>query len=130
MNKRVVVLGGGGFLGSQVTRWLAGRGYRVRVFDLRLPKPIAAIGDVEHVEGNFLNPSDLDAALDGGADVVLHFISTTVPASSLNNVPVEIESNVAATVRLLDLMVRRGISRIGFPSSGGTVYGASLLPHR
>lgn len=126
---RAVVFGGGGFLGSQVARWLAGRGHTVRVFDLRPPKLVPGVL-VDYREGNFLNPSDVDAALADGVDLVLHFVSTTVPASSANNVPVEIESNVAATVRLLDLMVRRGVHRIGFPSSGGTVYGSASEPHR
>jgi UDP-glucose 4-epimerase len=130
MSWRVVVLGGNGFLGSQVTRWLAARGHRLRVMDLRLPRPGTALPDVEYREGNFLNASDVEAALESGADLVLHFISTTVPASSIDNVPVEIDTNVAATVRLLDAMTRRGIKRIGFPSSGGTIYGASSAPHR
>lgn len=131
MSLRVLVLGGGGFLGGHLARWLAVRGHRVRIFDLRLPDGFSATEGppIELVEGNFLNAADLDAAFDGGIDLVLHFISTTVPASSIDNVPVEIESNVAATVRLLDLMAQRGIQRIGFPSSGGTVYGASTEAH-
>jgi UDP-glucose 4-epimerase len=131
MRQLVAVFGGGGFLGGQVTRWLAARGYEVRVFDLHLPKvlPVPAGPTVEYVEGNFLNPADVDAALSGGVDIVLHFISTTVPASSIDNVSVEIETNVAGTVRLLDQMVRHGIRRIGFPSSGGTLYGVSAQPH-
>ena len=127
MKFRILVLGGGGFLGSQAARWLAAHGHRVRSFDLRPPR-VAAEG-IEFVEGNFLNPSDVNAAL-ADIDTVLHFISTTVPATSIDNVPLEIESNVAATVRLLDLMAKRGIRRLGFPSSGGTVYGESAAPHR
>jgi UDP-glucose 4-epimerase len=132
LGQHFLVLGGSGFLGGQVTRWLAARGHRVRVFDLQPEKPAVAVatGRVEYVAGNFLNSSDVDAALDGGVDTVLHFISMTVPASSIDNVPVEIETNLLATVRLLDLMARRGIRRVGFPSSGGTVYGATDDPHR
>lgn len=131
MTGRVLVLGGCGFLGGHVTRWLAERGRPTRVFDLKLPAalPVAPGGLVQYVEGNFLNPADVDRALDG-VDLVLHFISTTVPATSLRDVSVEVETNVAATVRLLDAMARRGIRRIGFPSSGGTVYGAGPHPHR
>jgi len=131
MSLQVVVLGGGGFIGGQVARWLARHGHRVRLFDLRFPEALCT-GEgplLELVEGNFLNAADVDGVLDGGTDLVLHFISTTVPASSIDNVLVEIESNVSATVRLLDLMARRGIRRIGFPSSGGTVYGAGAEAH-
>jgi UDP-glucose 4-epimerase len=131
MSLRVTVLGGGGFLGGHVGHWLAARGHRVRLFDLRLPE-VRSTGEgppLEALEGNFLNAADVAAVLDGGTDLVLHFISTTVPASSIDNVSVEIESNVSATVHLLDLMVKRGIRRIGFPSSGGTVYGAGSDAH-
>lgn len=127
---RALILGGGGFLGGEVARWLAARGTRLRIFDLRLPQVLKLSGPgVDYVEGNFLNGKDLDAALDG-VDQVLHFISTTVPASSMANVPMEIDTNLSGTVRLLDLMVKRGVRRIGFPSSGGTVYGASEVAHR
>jgi UDP-glucose 4-epimerase len=131
MSRRVLVLGGGGFLGGHLARWLAVRGHCVRIFDLRLPDGFSSTEGppIELVEGNFFNAAALAAALDGGIDLVLHFISTTVPASSIDNVLVEIESNVAATARLLDLMARRGIQRIGFPSSGGTVYGAGPEAH-
>jgi UDP-glucose 4-epimerase len=110
---------------------LAGAGHSVRVLDARLPAPSERRpAGVEYLEGNLLNSSDLDAALSPGADIVLHFVSTTVPASSVDNVPVEVETNVLATVRLLDAMLRHGIRRLGFPSSGGTVYAETGTPHR
>jgi len=127
---RFLVLGGSGFLGRSTAHWLVRRGHSVRSFDLATPQLHDATGPaVEYVEGNFLNPSDVEAALHGGIEVVLHFISTTVPATSIDNVPVEVETNVLATVRLLDLMARREIRRIGFPSSGGTIYAAGPEPH-
>jgi UDP-glucose 4-epimerase len=45
-------------------------------------------------------------------------------------VAVEVEANVLAAVRVLDAMARNGVKRIGFPSSGGTVYGDGPDPHR
>jgi UDP-glucose 4-epimerase len=130
MTKRFVVLGGNGFLGARLVRILKSRGHEVTVFDLRAPEVSARVPGVDYREGNFLNLHDIDAALDGGAEAVLHFISTTVPATSIGNVGIEIETNVAPTVRLLDQMVKQGIRRIGFPSSGGTIYGASTHRHR
>lgn len=131
MSRRYLVLGGAGFLGSHVARWLCTRGHRVRIFDRVVPAFAARAvpPELELAEGDFFNVVDVESALEG-IDTVLHFVSLTVPASSASNVPVEIEGNLVATVRLLDAMVRRGIRRIGFPSSGGTVYGPRAEPHR
>lgn len=129
---KALVLGGGGFLGGHVSRWLAARGHSLRILDLKLPNvlPVPPSPKVEYVEGNFLNAKDIALALTGGVDTVFHFVSTTVPASSLRNVPIEIEGNLAATVRLLDEMAALGVRRIVFPSSGGTIYGGSTEMHR
>ncbi len=135
MSERALVLGGGGFLGGLVSRWLLANGYRVRLFELRAPAWASAreagadASALEIFEGNFLNASDLERALEG-VDLVLHFVSMTVPATSIDNVSIEVEQNLAATVRLLDRMVARGITRIGYPSSGGTVYRAAAHAHR
>lgn len=132
MSERVLVIGGGGFLGRHITRQLVASGRRVRVFDLRLPSSssgLEATNRVEYVVGNLSNDADLDGALEG-VDTVLHLVSTTVPATSLHSVLVEVEGNVAATARLLDAMVRKRVRRIGYPSSGGTIYGASAAAHR
>jgi UDP-glucose 4-epimerase len=64
-----------------------------------------------------------EALLD--VDVVYHLVSTTVPGTSNHNPVADIESNLIPTVKLLELMAARGVSRIVFISSGGTVYGPS-----
>jgi UDP-glucose 4-epimerase len=126
-----VVLGGSGFIGSAVAFRLVADGHAVRVVDTRLPAPTEQrTPGIQYQEGNLLNASDLDSALSDGVDVVLHLVSATVPATSLDNVAVEVEANLLAAVRVLDAMVRKSIRRIGFPSSGGTVYRDGPEPHR
>jgi UDP-glucose 4-epimerase len=126
-----VVLGGSGFIGSAVAARLANRAHPVRVVDTRLPAPTEErLPGIQFQEGNLLNASDLDAAFSGGVHTVLHLVSATVPATSLDNVAVEVEANVLAAVRVLDAMARNGVKRIGFPSSGGTVYRDGSEPHR
>jgi UDP-glucose 4-epimerase len=56
-------------------------------------------------------------------DVVFHLVSTTFPKNSNQNPIYDVESNLVGSLRLLDSMVRNGVSRIVFISSGGTVYG-------
>jgi UDP-glucose 4-epimerase len=54
---------------------------------------------------------------------VFHFISTTVPSTSNDNIRLDIDKNLIATIHLLELMVEFGVNKIQYLSSGGTVYG-------
>jgi UDP-glucose 4-epimerase len=57
-------------------------------------------------------------------------ISSTIPCSGTEHTALEIEENIAPTVKLLEAMKNVGTKRIIFSSSGGTVYGESKgKPH-
>ncbi len=122
---RTLVLGAGGFLGSQAALWLARAGCRLRLFDLSVASIPAAVRDrpgVEIVHGNLLDSVVVRRALDG-VDQVLHFVSATVPSTSVADVGLELSANVEPTVHLLDAMKEAGTPLLVFPSSGGTIYG-------
>jgi len=128
-NNIAVVLGGCGFLGSVVTRRLVKEGMNVRVFDKEGQDTYrikSVIDDVDLQFGDFSNLGDLKQALDG-ASTVLHFIGTTIPQTSMNDIEFDVETNVLPTVRLLELLKANPSARIFFASSGGTVYGAPAL---
>ncbi len=120
-----LVLGGAGFLGSHLTEALLARGRKVRVFD-RLHADLANLeglaGDWEFRGGDFVNESDLASAL-AGARTVYHLVSTTLPATSSANPGYDVETNLVATLRLLERAPGEGVERVVFISSGGTVYG-------
>ena len=65
---------------------------------------------------------DVSSAIDG-IDVVLHLISTTLPKSSNDDMVYDVESNLVPTLQLLNAMVAKGVRKIVFISSGGTIYG-------
>ena len=127
VEKRCVVLGGCGFLGSVVTRRLVEDGWKVRVFDKegvdtwRL-NPV--LSKIEMMNGDFMNVGDLSRAIHN-MPTVLHFIGTTIPQSSMNDIQFDIKTNIAPTVRLLELMRDQKGQRLIFASSGGTVYGVT-----
>lgn len=102
-----LVLGGAGFIGSHLVDGLKAAGHEVRVFD----RP-----------HEFLEPAQLERSLPG-AELVFHLISTTVPKNSNDNPALDIESNIAGTARLLELLRKHPPRRLVFISSGGTVYG-------
>jgi UDP-glucose 4-epimerase len=122
---KCILYGGGGFIGSNLCAGLLSAGHDVRVFEyphvLSQCKPDVA-KKVEWLEGDFTNPSDVDQAM-AGCDAVFHLVSTTLPKNSNENPEYDIETNLLATVRMLEAARRHLPRKIIFSSSGGTVYG-------
>ena len=120
---RALVLGGAGFLGSHVLEALLEDGYIVRVFDRpRNRSGVSSAAGVEFCEGDFGNRGDLAAALDG-CQSAFHLVATTLPKTSNDDPVHDLETNLVATVRFLDLARQHRLKKITFASSGGTVYG-------
>jgi UDP-glucose 4-epimerase len=124
MTIKVLILGGGGFIGSWVADRLLDEGHAVRIFARSDVVPYRRFGaeQVEWMTGDLLNIRDVRTAV-GGVDVVIHLVSTTLPKSSNDNPLYDMQSNVAGTLNLLKEMVTQNVRKIVFSSSGGTVYG-------
>lgn len=123
--EKVVVFGGGGFIGSHLCEELLKVGYRVVIFEkLNFSRRniLSFISSVEVIEGDFSNEVDLKKALDG-ADYVFHLVSSTLPANSNENPVYDVETNVIPTLKLFNEVVAAKIKKLIFISSGGTVYG-------
>ena len=124
-SKRCLVLGGCGFLGSVVVRYLVAQGWNVRVFDkegVDTWRLNSVFSKIDFMTGDFLNVADLAVAIID-MPTVLHFIGTTIPQSSMNDIHYDIETNVLPTVNLLELMREKPGQKLIYASSGGTVYG-------
>lgn len=121
----ILVMGGFGFIGSHLCRALIRSGYRVRIFD-KLYGSRRLIGDivddVDILEGDIERPEDVVKAL-AGMDTAVHLIHTTVPGSSMQDMPHDVQSNVVSCTRWLPLVQNTTVKRIVYISSGGTVYG-------
>ncbi|RYF35893.1 MAG: NAD-dependent epimerase/dehydratase family protein, partial [Cytophagaceae bacterium] len=117
--------GGGGFVGSSIADRLLDEGHSLRIFERPRVTPYRQFTDAEHVEwltGDLSSVHDVNAAVIG-MDAVMHLVSTTLPKGSNDDPIYDVQSNVVPTLQMLDAMVRHGVQRIVFISSGGTVYG-------
>jgi nucleoside-diphosphate-sugar epimerase len=74
--RKILIIGGAGYIGSVLTRHLLERGYSVRCFDLLLYDnqvcvlPFISQPGYEFMRGDLANSSDMEKALDGVSDVV------------------------------------------------------------
>jgi len=72
--------------------------------------------------GDLLSSSDVGRAIEG-TDVILHLVSTTLPKTSNEDPIFDVQSNLVASLQMLNLMIKSTARKIVFISSGGTVYG-------
>ena len=122
---KITVLGGGGFIGSTIVDRLLRDGHQIRVFERpRIDSYRAFTKDekVEWINGDLMSLHDIREAV-SGVDAVLHLVSTTLPKSSNDDPVYDVQSNLVASIQLLQIMVQEKVGRIVFISSGGTVYG-------
>ncbi|MDJ0324888.1 NAD-dependent epimerase/dehydratase family protein [Cryobacterium sp. PH31-AA6] len=120
---KAVVIGANGFIGSHLVDSLAAAGHSVTAFDrFSSQEPTFSALDVRVMQGEFLSRSDLENAVDG-QDYVFHFLSTTSPATAESDPTLDIRTNVAQTVELLESAVAAGIKHFYFASTGGAIYG-------
>jgi len=128
---KITIFGGGGFIGSAITDRLLKDGHKLCIFDRPRVQPYRQFSDKEKVEwitGDLMSIHDVSQAIDGAA-CVLHLVSTTLPKTSNDDPVYDVQSNLIASLQLLQAMVTKQVRKIVFISSGGTVYGKpSYLP--
>jgi nucleoside-diphosphate-sugar epimerase len=124
-DRRLLVTGGCGYVGSRLTQALLARGHAVTVLDTMW-------------FGNFLPPHPrltlllhdmrkIDAVDLSGFDTIFHLANiANDPAVELNPYA-SWDVNVLATMRLADRAARQGVKQIVFASSG-SVYGVTPEP--
>jgi UDP-glucose 4-epimerase len=119
---RVLLIGGNGFIGSHVQDALLQTDHSVRVLDGLPEKYRTPLPGVDYRVGSSADPAALSEAL-AGVDAVLYLAGTTVPSNA--NVNRDIQSDLLPLITTLDAMIKAGVERIVFLSSGGTVYGVT-----
>lgn len=123
-NMNVLLIGGAGFIGANLTKRLCLEGYNVTVYDRSLKSKSLPNCEFDVIEGDFLSDSNFDEILEK-QDVVIHLISTVSPYSSMLNVASSYKDDVVKTLEILERAKNKGLKKVIFLSSGGTVYGNS-----
>ena len=119
--KKVLVIGGAGFLGSHIADNLSGRGYIVTIYDKIKSKYLnksqkMIVGDIQDKEA-------MDKAIKN-SDYVFHFAGVADIAESIKAPLLTVENNILATSYILDSCKKHKIKKIIFAS---TIYVYSEL---
>lgn len=109
---KVLVTGGGGFLGSGIVRALLARGDAVRIFARNAYPDLEALG-ADSVQGSVADAGAVNAA-SAGCEAVIH---TAAIASSWGPRDLFYETNVQGTRNVIDACRTHAIPRLVFTSS-------------
>jgi UDP-glucose 4-epimerase len=125
---RICVIGGAGFIGTQVTRQLVAAGRDVVVLGRR-PNPGPELPpQVRYVAGDYGDRAVLRQVLRDVAEVI-DLAYATVPQTSFADPIYDILANLPPSVQLLQEAAVAKVRKLVLVSSGGTVYGnATFLP--
>lgn len=123
IKKKILVVGGAGYIGSHMVRQLAGAGFGVVNLDNLSTGSRRLIREGEFVRGSLGDATMLDRLFTEHAfDAVMHFAAFSQVGESMHQPLKYYRNNLAETMALLAAMVRHGVKRFIF-SSTAAVYG-------
>jgi nucleoside-diphosphate-sugar epimerase len=133
-NKTVLVTGGAGAIGSNLTRALAERGAKVIVLDDLSSAErwnVPSLPNVLFVEGDVLDEIKLKRVFFEKPRVVYHLAAFFANQNSVDHPEKDLAVNGMGTLRLLEYSVFTGVERFVYASSGCSIYGSDApLPLR
>lgn len=130
--KKVLITGGCGYIGSVLLEKLGRQleGYVIRLFDNLSVGNINALqqlpldGHYQFIEGDLLDPNQLNYALNG-VDIVIHLAAKANTPLSFDNTEMTRQVNQWGTTHLVDACLEHEVEHLIFASSAA-VYGPEL----
>jgi UDP-glucose 4-epimerase len=131
-NKKILIFGGAGFIGSHLAERLVQAGASVTVFDNLKTGRTANLAQVrqapgfQFVEGDVREREKVEAVVPGH-EIIFHFCDDSDIRSAAEHPDTYVEQNIMGLFYVLESMRRHGIRHILFPSST-TVFGELARP--
>ncbi|KKP94039.1 MAG: Nucleoside-diphosphate-sugar epimerase [Parcubacteria group bacterium GW2011_GWA1_36_12] len=126
---KVLVTGGAGFIGSHLVDKLINEGYKVAVIDDLSNGNLDFINKkAQFVEADIISQNFFQVFTKLNPKIVFHLAAQSSINKSLKNPSLDIEVNLIATQKLLDLSKSTNVDKFIFASSSAVYKPADLLP--
>lgn len=117
--RKILILGGNGFIGKNLSKYLVGQKEEVYSFDITTP--VERVSGVHYITGDFFDDYVLKKVI-CNMDIIFHAVCTLNPGNSNDKYIMGYERDFVQTIKLCSWL-QQTKSRLIFLSSGGTVYG-------
>jgi UDP-glucose 4-epimerase len=127
---KVLITGGCGFIGTNLVKYLADKGYRIRILDnlsvgkeenlRKLQNQDSRLSNVDLMIGDIRSRDAVSQAVKD-MDVVVHLAAHTSVVESLKNPEEDWDVNINGTINLLEACRQNGVNRFVFASSNAAV---------
>lgn len=117
--KKVLIIGGSGFIGKNITQKLIEHNVFIGSYDLY--KNLYAC---ENYIGNIKDDKNFESII-SRYDEIIYLITTVSPKQSMESPEATYINDIPLLLKTLDACMNSGVKRIIYSSSGGTVYGDS-----
>ena len=127
--KKILVTGGAGMIGSNITKRLSARGHELTILDDLSAYPFdyahvfgsAHLPNTTLIQKSILDATALESAMTG-VDAVIHAAAYADVGACVRNHDIDFEINVRGTDMVLESALKHGIKKLVFVSSA-SVYG-------
>lgn len=120
--KNCLLIGGGGFIGSNLAEELVSQGHNVTIYSLGESKKnqnlINILSKIRYIQGDIKNLNLIKKTIKKN-DYVFDLATSSIPSST----PDETINDILNHTHLFDIACQKKASKIIFASSGGGVYG-------
>jgi UDP-glucose 4-epimerase len=127
--KTILLTGGAGAIGSNLTRTLGELGARLIVvlddFSSASRWNVPSLSSVLLVEGSILDEVELKRVFFEGPDLVFHLAALFANQNSIDHPETDLLVNGLGTLKLLQYAHLTGVQRLVYASSGCSIYGSS-----
>ncbi len=131
--KNVLVTGGAGAIGSNLSRALAGLGASIIILDDCSSAQrwnVPELNNITFVQGSVLDEGVLKHVFNQEPHFVFHLAALFANQNSIDHPECDLMVNGLGTLKVLQYAYLAGVERLVYASSGCSVYGKSPLPLR